>query len=85
DTMFARIKATYTGVSYRAGLESKPVPYNLVLEQLYMLIPYQALKLAFAIAVAVVIGFGFLVPRLHSFLQNVADGGTKVQQEKKHS
>lgn len=68
DTMFARIKATYTGVSYRAGPESRPVPYNLVLERLYLHIPYQALKLALVIVVAVVGGLGFLVPRLHGYL-----------------
>lgn len=66
--MFARIKATYTGVSYRAGPESRPVPYNLVLERLYLHIPYQALKLALVIVVAVVGGLGFLVPRLHGYL-----------------
>ncbi|KAG0017033.1 hypothetical protein BGZ81_010934 [Podila clonocystis] len=77
DTMFARIKATYTGVSYRAGPESKLVPYNLVLERLYMHIPYQALKLAAVIAVAVVGGLGVLVPRLHGYLQAVASGKEK--------
>ncbi|KAF9901855.1 hypothetical protein EC991_005613 [Linnemannia zychae] len=59
NTMFARIKATYTGVSYLSdgdmfSPETLPVPFNLVLERLYLLIPYQALKLA-AVIVAVVV------------------------------
>ncbi|KAG0360841.1 hypothetical protein BGX24_005475 [Mortierella sp. AD032] len=63
NTMFARIKATYTGVSYVSdgnapSPETLPVPFNLVLERLYLLIPYQALKLAAVIAVVAVIGLG---------------------------
>ncbi|KAF9921753.1 hypothetical protein BGZ65_010091, partial [Modicella reniformis] len=49
-TMLARIKATYTGVSYKSdgisGPETLPIPYNIVLERLYFMIPHQALKLA---------------------------------------
>ncbi|KAF9402769.1 hypothetical protein BGZ94_004830 [Podila epigama] len=74
DTMFARIKATYTGVSYKAGAESKAVPYNVVLERLYLQIPYQALKLAVAIGVVVAGGLGYVVPRLYGHLSDVAGG-----------
>ncbi|KAF9577113.1 hypothetical protein BGW38_007884 [Lunasporangiospora selenospora] len=80
-TMFARIKATYTGVSHHSldgssvhAPESKLVPYNLVLEQLYFqVIPYQALKLTGVIIAIVVVGLGFLVPNLYRFLTQVAD------------
>jgi len=78
--MLARIKATYTGVSYRSdgisGPETYPVPYNIVLERLYFMIPYQALKLAAVLAVVVVIGFGFLTPSVHRFLVDIASGGS---------
>ncbi|KAK3818918.1 MAG: hypothetical protein J3Q66DRAFT_400394 [Benniella sp.] len=80
STMLARIKATYTGVSYRSdgisGPETYPVPYNIVLERLYFMIPYQALKLAAVLAVVVVVGFGFLTPRVHRFLVDIASGGS---------
>ncbi|KAF9432434.1 hypothetical protein BGZ76_010823 [Entomortierella beljakovae] len=74
--MFARIKATYTGVSYQSdgitGPETLYVPYNIVLERLYLMIPYQALKLAVAIAAAVIGGFGYLVPNIHRGLKRIA-------------
>ncbi|GJJ76316.1 hypothetical protein EMPS_08675 [Entomortierella parvispora] len=91
NTMFARVKATYTGVSYLSsppptatqnqsqdkdstpveGPETRAIPYNLVLERLYFHIPYQALKLAAAIALAVVVGFGYGVPMVHRFLKQI--------------
>ena len=90
--MFARVKATYAGVSYLSsppltqnqsqdrditpleGPETRAVPYNLVLERLYFHIPYQALKLAAAIALAVVVGFGYGVPTIHRFLKQISSG-----------
>ncbi|KAF9190848.1 hypothetical protein BGZ51_008133 [Haplosporangium sp. Z 767] len=89
QTMFARIKATYTGVSYRsysehdsskgdAGPEELPVPFNLVLERLYFMIPYQALKLAVVIAVVAVAGVGFLGPRIHQWLGEIASNSQEV-------
>ncbi|KAG0202587.1 hypothetical protein BGX28_004933 [Mortierella sp. GBA30] len=90
ETMFVRIKATYTGISYRStgnsesqSPETLPIPYNLVLEKLYFMIPYQALKLIAVIAVAVIVGLGFLVPRVHSGLLNMASGATENVNGKK--
>lgn len=78
--MLARIKATYTGVSFRSdgvsGPETLPIPYNIVLERLYFMIPYQALKLAAVLAVVVVVGFGYLVPKTHRALVEMASGGS---------
>ncbi|KAG0328032.1 hypothetical protein BGZ99_006384 [Dissophora globulifera] len=87
NTMFARIKATYTGVSYRSdgvssGPETLPVPYNLVLERLYLMIPYQALKLAVVIAVVAVVGLGYIVPTIHSALLRVANEGSAANSQK---
>ncbi|KAI1314984.1 hypothetical protein EDD11_001420 [Mortierella claussenii] len=77
--MIARIKATYTGVSYRSngvsGPEVRPIPFNLVLERLYFMIPYQALKLAAAIAGVVMVGLGYMVPKIHRALLNAASRG----------
>lgn len=77
--MFARVKATYTGISYLStgnsatrSPETLPVPYNLVLERLYFMIPYQALKLGAVIVVVVIAGLGCLVPNIHRALLNVA-------------
>ncbi|KAG0257309.1 hypothetical protein BG011_004023 [Mortierella polycephala] len=89
QTMFARIKATYTGVSYRshseqssseggAGPETLPVPFNVVLERLYFMIPYQALKLAAVIAVVAVVGIRFLGPRVHQWLGDIASSSQGV-------
>ncbi|KAF9922053.1 hypothetical protein FBU30_007848 [Linnemannia zychae] len=77
NTMFARIKATYTGVSYLSNgdsfsPETLPIPFNLVLERLYFMIPYQALKLAGVIAVVAVAGLGYVVPRIYCALLVVA-------------
>ncbi|KAF8939568.1 hypothetical protein BGZ58_009356 [Dissophora ornata] len=87
ETMFARIKATYTGVSYRSdgisGPETLPVPYNLVLERLYLLIPYQALKLAAVIIIAVIVGLGFVAPNIRLALLDVASAGTGRDSGKK--
>ncbi|KAG9321648.1 hypothetical protein KVV02_005446 [Mortierella alpina] len=81
NTMFARIKAVYTGISYLStgdsathSPETLPVPYNLVLERLYFMIPYQALKLAAVIIIVVIVGLGYLVPTIHSALLDVASG-----------
>ncbi|KAG0241935.1 hypothetical protein BGW41_005100 [Actinomortierella wolfii] len=79
-TMFASIKAVYTGISYQRGPDTLPITYNLVLERLYfVVVPYQALKLALAIAVAVVIGFVILVPRIHRYLIHVAATGSEPE------
>ncbi|KAF9966513.1 hypothetical protein BGZ70_002126 [Mortierella alpina] len=79
NTMFARVKAVYTGISYLStgdsasrSPETLPVPYNVVLERLYFMIPYQALKLAAVIIVVVIVGLGYLVPAIHSALLDVA-------------
>ncbi|KAF8928639.1 hypothetical protein BGZ47_001495, partial [Haplosporangium gracile] len=82
NTMFARIKATYTGVSYLSdGKAPSPetllVPFNLVLERLYFMIPYQALKLAAVIAVVAVSGLGYVVPRVHRALVDISAEGAK--------
>ncbi|KAF9144891.1 hypothetical protein BGX30_011111 [Mortierella sp. GBA39] len=82
NTMFARIKATYTGVSYLSNgkspsPETLPVPFNLVLERLYFMIPYQALKLAAVIAVVAVGGIGYVVPRVHRALIEISAQGSK--------
>ncbi|KAG0318407.1 hypothetical protein BGZ97_003851, partial [Linnemannia gamsii] len=81
-TMFARIKATYTGVSYLSNgkapsPEALPVPFNLVLERLYFMIPYQALKLAAVIAVVAVSGLGYVVPRVHRALLEISSKTSK--------
>ncbi|KAF9355853.1 hypothetical protein BGX26_006040 [Mortierella sp. AD094] len=85
--MFARIKATYTGISYQSNgtssPETFPIPYNLVLERLYLMIPYQALKLAAVIAVVAVVGLGYVVPTTHRTLVNIASGKSGVTREKK--
>jgi hypothetical protein len=78
--MFARIKATYTGVSYLSdgntpSPETLPVHFNLVLERLFLLIPYQALKLAAVIAAVAVCGLGYVVPQVHRALVHVAAEG----------
>lgn len=87
--MLARIKATYTGVSYRSdgisGPETSPVPYNIVLERLYFMIPYQALKLAAVLAVVVVVGFGLLTPRVHRALVDIASGRSSHTKDSKKS
>ncbi|KAF9103536.1 hypothetical protein BGX29_003235 [Mortierella sp. GBA35] len=88
NTMFARVKATYTGVSYLSdgkppSPETLPVPFNLVLERLYFMIPYQALKLAAVIAVVAIGGLGYLVPRVHRTLIEVAGKGTSSTMGKK--
>ncbi|KAF9104524.1 hypothetical protein BGX27_010053 [Mortierella sp. AM989] len=87
NTMLARIKATYTGVSYQSdgtsSPETFPIPYNLVLERLYLMIPYQALKLAAVIAFVVVAGLGFLVPKIHRALTNVAAQETSEKSRNK--
>ncbi|KAG0357807.1 hypothetical protein BC939DRAFT_459541 [Gamsiella multidivaricata] len=76
NTMIASIRAAYAGVSYMtdgvSGPETFPIPYNLVLERLYFMIPYQALKLAAAIVVAAVFGLGYLVPNIHRSLSDFA-------------
>ncbi|KAG0220575.1 hypothetical protein BGX31_010839 [Mortierella sp. GBA43] len=83
NTMLARIKATYTGVSYRSdgvtGPETRPVPYNIVLERLYFMIPYQALKLAAVLVVVVVVGLGYLVPTTHRILSSHAIDRKKTE------
>ncbi|KAF9976472.1 hypothetical protein BGZ73_008540 [Actinomortierella ambigua] len=79
-TMLASIKAIYTGVSYQHGPESLPIPYNLVLERLYFaVVPFQALKLALAIAVVVVVGFVVLIPKIHRYLIYVAATGAEPE------
>ncbi|KAF9559059.1 hypothetical protein EC968_006756 [Mortierella alpina] len=91
NTMFARVKAVYTGVSYLStgnsaarSPETLPVPYNLVLERLYFMIPYQALKLAVVIIIVVIVGLGYLVPTLHSALLDVVSGaGETTRSDKK--
>ncbi|KAF9281094.1 hypothetical protein BGZ88_011821 [Linnemannia elongata] len=82
NTMFARIKATYTGVSYLSNgrlpsPETLPVPFNLVLERLYFMIPYQALKLAAVIALVTVSGLGYAVPRVHRVLIEISAQDSK--------
>ncbi|KAF8980278.1 hypothetical protein BGZ46_004419 [Entomortierella lignicola] len=82
NTLFARIKATYTGISYQSNgtsssPETFPIPYNLVLERLYFMIPYQALKLAVVIAAVAVVGLGYIVPTVHRALVNIASAGSR--------
>ncbi|KAG0281250.1 hypothetical protein BGZ95_005620 [Linnemannia exigua] len=84
NTMFARIKATYTGVSYVSSgntpsPETLPVPFNLVLERLYLLVPYQALKLAAVIVVVAVSGLGYVVPRVYRALVDIASEGFSLK------
>ncbi|RKP39509.1 hypothetical protein BJ085DRAFT_37352 [Dimargaris cristalligena] len=52
-TRFLRVRALYAGFSHIQDRDKQPVYYNIVLEQLYFYIPYQAYKLAVAIVGAV--------------------------------
>ncbi|KAG0000717.1 hypothetical protein BGZ80_008238 [Entomortierella chlamydospora] len=87
--MFARVKATYTGISYQSNgtssPETFPIPYNLVLERLYFMIPYQALKLAAVIAVVAVVGLVYIVPTTHRALLNIASGKSGITRDEKKS
>ncbi|KAJ1971204.1 hypothetical protein H4R34_005816 [Dimargaris verticillata] len=48
-TKFLRVRALYAGVSHLPNREKQPVAFNIVLEQLYFYIPFQAYKLVLVI------------------------------------
>ncbi|KAJ1979869.1 hypothetical protein H4R35_001350 [Dimargaris xerosporica] len=58
-TQFLRVRALYAGVSHLPNREKQPVAFNIVLEQLYFYIPFQAYKLV--LVILLVVGFAVFV------------------------
>ncbi|ORY06064.1 hypothetical protein K493DRAFT_296138 [Basidiobolus meristosporus CBS 931.73] len=72
-TKFLRIRAKYTGVSHIPGRELIPVRYNLVLETLYLGIPYQAYKVVLVILICCALGAFVLVPIAQSLVLQIRE------------
>ncbi|KAK9764802.1 hypothetical protein K7432_007400 [Basidiobolus ranarum] len=72
-TKFLRVRAKYMGVSHIPGRESIPVRFNIVLETLYLGIPYQAYKLVLVIIICCVLGAFVLVPIAQSLISQIRE------------
>ncbi|KAJ1905178.1 hypothetical protein IWQ60_012334 [Tieghemiomyces parasiticus] len=82
STRFLRVRAFYAGFSHLPNREKQPVHFNIVLEQLYLYIPYQAYKLAVAIALAVLLAILVLNPLFTAVILDIRDHRATNDKEK---
>ena len=74
--MYARIRLVDTGVRppSETSVETKPTPFNIILEPLYLgVLPASMLPVLLFLAPVLLFASCFVVPRIHGYLRKVAN------------
>ncbi|KAJ1861131.1 hypothetical protein LPJ73_001113 [Coemansia sp. RSA 2703] len=79
--MYARVIASYAGLSVVPGLENQRIPYNFVLEKHVFGLPMQALKLIAVILAVVFVTFAWIVPRVLAMIDKALADDLKQKNE----